>query len=505
MRQLFYKRENPALFRQHLYGVALKNFRPVAFASNLHNEKIAVENRVMKLTPQTNAAYMRRFTSFVKNNVRKIFPKTCKLPYIDELPFDLYIQKSNATPLVKKQLILTHTKLSLDNITSSTPLREDQIKDWVTRKSFVKVENLCYRSPYGCFNKPPRLIQGACPEFISLVGPWIAALQEKLKRDWNANNFIVFTSGVSSMKAANKLMELSGSIFENDVSAWDASYGLALCKLELWLAEYFGAPVAVSQLMERNIKTSGVTAHGLKYRCGAMRKSGDPYTSLFNSIMNGLIHLFIYCDHYGLSVDESRAYLRMLVQGDDMVLSSTLPGRPDYKTCMSNLGFKSDSIFRDKFYHTEFCSMTLLSCNEGFNFVPKAGRLWDKSGYFVDPPKDVDPYVLVRGAALGLYQGCKSHPLIKPLLDMYLELTKHVEAHPMKRFEWQMILSDWTPNHSTLFQIFDRYGVTEIPKLELKLGDEFENTTVEYIVQRDIDAPWLFKPVSDYCSEYMSA
>ena len=481
---------------QEFYGIGDLGYRPVVFNNSQNNEAQAVRCRVVKQTPVPVQAVVGGFVRWVKRHYREVFPKLSKLGLVKELPFSEYIRKSNAAPGVKKQLIRTHAELDEQKITSETPLNRAQVKKWTVRKSFVKVENLCYRSPAGVLNKAPRLIQGAQPEFICLVGPWIAALQEKVKRDWNANNFICFTSSVSNLKAAQQLTSVSGTVLEDDVSAWDASYGQYLCELEVWLCEQWGVPVATQQLMRANINTRGATPHGVTYVGGAMRKSGDPYTSLFNSVMNGLLHLYIYCQHYGVSVAGARLSLRMLVQGDDNAMTfRQVVNLPPFQNMMLQLGFKAEAIFRPCLGLVQFCSMRLTRCGEGWVFVPKAGRVISKLGFFVNPP-DIDPLILVRGTALGLWEGCHQHPLMAAFLGRLLELTKGVEARPTRREEWQMLLKSWTVTEETLSDVFAQYHMTteqisyvNVAFSKAHLGEHMESISVRYMMDIDCDGP----------------
>lgn len=440
---------------QYFYGFAHHSYRPVAYANNMHNGRVAIMNRVLKATPPPNAGFLINFTRWVKRNFENIFPKMCKTVCPFTMDFETYLRKSNAKPGVKRTLRRVYYEMSERE---TTPLTFEQCKAWTLRKSFVKVENLTYRSPIDELSKASRLIQGAQPEFICLVGPWIAKLQERIKRDWNKNNFIVFTSSVSNLDAAKKLMEVIGTLLEDDVSAWDASVCDILLRLELWICKRMQAPIAVQQLIEANIPTRGVTEHYF-YKCAGMRKSGDPYTSLFNSVLNGLLHLYIYCQHYNLTVSQARLSMRMLVQGDDNVMSFLQKTNlPNFQAAMLLAGFSAQALYRSHTSQCEFCSMRLLRCKEGYVFVPKPGRLFSKLSYFIQPPA-IDPRVLVRGTALGLYEGCSGHPVIKGYLDKLLELTRAVEAKPARRFEWQMTLKPFICTVESMHDIYLTYGV----------------------------------------------
>jgi len=425
-------------YQNLFYGTDM-SYKPVMYASTQHNEKVSLLYRTLKITPTPNDAYVDEFSKFFKRNIRKLLPKTFKYG-VREVSFDQYILKSNAKPGVKKKLKLTYKQLSDDAITSDSKLSGKLVKKWVSRKAFVKVENTNHVSDDHLTIKSPRMIQGAQPEFICLVGPWIMALQDMVKRDLNSKNNICFTSGVSNFNAATKLMEIPGNLVEDDVSSWDVSMCAKILKLEVWLVRRLKAPKATVKLMQNNVNTSGNTTHGIKFKTLGTRKSGDPYTSLFNSIMNIMFHMFIMCNTLNKTFQQVFVVIRMLVQGDDNVLKiPSLIQKIDFKANMLKLGFSAKASYK-KPTEVQFCSMRLYPVKGGWTFLPKIGKVLCKFGNFVDPPVNAKPEVLVRGSALGLYAGVACLPAFKAYMDKVLDATRGFENHPVKREDWQMSL-----------------------------------------------------------------
>lgn len=441
-------------------GIASPYYKPLSFTSNRFNEIVAVTNRVIKATPVPDPIFVQQFTQFFNNNIKSFLPKTFKTG-VQEYSFEKYLKLSNATPSVKAGLVRKHAEFVNIGLDSSTTLTGRQCAKWTVRKSFIKTENLNYRSPCGEAKKAPRLIQGACPEFICLTGPWFACLQERIKRDLNSNNFVVFTSSVRSAKAANKLMEINGITVEDDVSAWDASYATYLCQLELQLCRMLRAPKAVQQLVRANINTNGVTTHGVQYKTGGMRKSGDPYTSLFNSLFNAMLHLFIISQHTGHDLSQLRGNVRMLVQGDDNIMRLNYDNVPNFRAEMLRAGFNSVALNRPDPYRAEFCSMRLVPVHGGHDFTPMAGKVLSKVFVPLDLPKYINKVVVARGIALGLYACTSINQPLKIVLDHILHLTKHVEAKPLKREEWQMNISDSKPTAATKAVLQKIYGYND--------------------------------------------
>jgi hypothetical protein len=264
------------------------------------------------------------------------------------------------------------------------------------------------------------------------------ALQDMMKRRWSTKNFMCFTSGVTAKKAAEFINAASGQWLEDDLAKFDATIRRSWCEYEVWLCRRFGAPRAVVDLMEANIKTHGVTSHGWRYKCDGTRKSGDPYTSVMNSIINGISHLYLYCSWTGKTVDylKRSKEFRMLVQGDDNLMRHPESRRFDWGKGMASLGFESEAIYRARREDAEFCSSRLYETTGGVTFGPKPGRVLAKIGYIINPPQGVSRNSMMRGVAIGLKKNSYFLPPIKSVIDRILQLTEgHKAWFERKQFE----------------------------------------------------------------------
>lgn len=407
-------------------------YRPTCFASNKHNEFEAIQARV--LAPNLELKGWDDCLAWLRENHRLLFREMHK---INSVPFEEYLSRSNASPGVKANLSKTKKLLLESGIDENSHLTRSQLYQWTKRKSFIKVENDCYNSPLGRKNKAPRLIQGAPPEFICLVGPWIMAVQDLMKRRWSTKNYVCFTSGVTADKAAEFIDGGKGEWLEDDLARFDSTIDEKWCNYEVELCRRFGAPSAVLNLMLANIKTHGTSHHGWHYKCQGTRKSGDPYTSLMNSIINGVAHLYLYCRGTGKTLEECRNTVRMLVQGDDNLLRHpVLAERIEWQSGMASLGFESEAIYRARRQDVEFCSSRLYETSGGITFGPKPGRVLAKMGYIVNPPQGVSRESLMRGVALGLKQTSDFLPPVRAVIDRILQLTEgHMAWFERKQFE----------------------------------------------------------------------
>lgn len=425
-------------------------FTPFTYASNFQNEAAALALRALKVTPLVDKPEMQRFCKWVKTvgltalmpTFRKHWPAS----------FASYIKNSNASPAVKAAVQRARSKLDMEGITENSVLCRTQLYKWTQRKAFIKMENNMYSTPLGTTWKPPRLIQGAQPEFVALVGPTFMTIQAEIKRCMSIKDSICFTSGVSSIDAANHVNIPGWNIFENDVSSWDASMDEELGNLECWIAGELGAGRAVTDLMKANVRTHGFTSHGCKYSIPGTRKSGDPFTSCFNSLLNALLHLYCFvrgqAERKDIFWDNRRALkrltleilrlIRMLVQGDDDLAAYHPSLRPRFDLLLK-LGFKADNIHRNNIMEAEFCSCHMFRLKDGrLSFGPKMGRLLMKFLSFIEPPLHENPLSMARGVAIGHYPAASYIPGLKQVLDRVLFLTAGVKAVKPKNDDYKM-------------------------------------------------------------------
>lgn len=496
-RNLHFKDPKQLKGRQCVYGFDTGHYAPTAFASNQHNEEQALYARVLADTIQPNKDELAMCIDWCKTNHNGLFTDMNK---VQSVSFDDYLIRSNASPSVKRILRRTHTQMKPLGIDEDSTLSRSQRAMYTMRSSFVKVENNLYETPAGMKDKAPRLIQGATPEFIVLVGPWIMALQDLMKKRWSINNNLCFTSGVKSEDAAAFIVEGQGAILEDDLGKFDCSIRKPWCDYEVYLCKRFGAPRAVSQLMVANIKTHGRTHHGWVYKCEGTRKSGDPYTSVMNSVINGLSHLYLYCKWTEKTVSEASKTIRMLLQGDDNALRHKEPQKFDWREGMASLGFDSTAIYRSSFDELEFCSNRLYNTSGGYVFGPKPGKVLAKFGYIINPPGGVSRESMMRGVALGLESSCNHIPVLSKVINRVKVLTEgHRAFYQPKFMEHVMKMKrKYHPIIETKLAISEQYYWTEMmqsifdQKVEgLKLGDKFQTPLANLLFDRDTSGPQL--------------
>jgi hypothetical protein len=386
--------------------------------------------------------------------------------------------------------------LNEQGVFEDTACGEEEVRHFCRRKAFVKVENLCYRTAHGVADKAPRLIQGADPRFIVLCGPWFMAFQSFLKRRWCCAWFITFTSGVDTVELLSHMQKFA-YYFEDDFSSFDSSIRPFWLEFEMWVFWFFGCPPLVLLLVRINITTFGVTAHGVKYNRLGMRKSGDPYTSLGNSIINACSHVFVVHEQKAVSIGQLKNNVKVCVMGDDNLGNANY--EVDFKQPMSRLGLMAKLIYRDELTDCEYCSNLIVKAvyksEEVFTFTPKPGRVLSKLGYFIRPPQVPG---LIRGTALGLYAASSANPILLVLLDRLLQLDDSV---PVKFFdeEWKMKYTNVQMTSDTWIVFMKRYHWSlELQALlvetlaRARLGEELEDLVLEMLCDRDSNGPTSF-------------
>ncbi len=407
-------------------------FSPMHFSKCSFNEYSSIRNRVTCELPPHDSAFVDKFVRWVKKHVKKFF-KGCRVEKNEIMSFEEYLERSNATPSAKRAYVEARDQLEGLGLDEHTRLSSKQVSDFTIRKTFMKCENLLYLTPYGMKDKSPRNISGAQPEFIALTGPFFKTLQDKVKAKWNSSFCLTMSSGMTGVEMGMWVKKLRELLFgEDDVGKYDVSIHRALLELEYWIYCYLGAPVAVRQLVEANIETRAKTSGGIYYETPDGRKSGDPYTSLGNTILNGLMHLFIYCHYHRLTVKQGMSELSQLLQGDDNVLA--YKRWTPFDKLMNRLGFDSEFIQRKSPFEISFCSSYLLPFEGCWSFVPHPYRVALKFGVFVNQSPML--YADLRAtSAKGLYNLLSWHPSIREMLDEAILGGKQLKQN---RFEWEL-------------------------------------------------------------------
>jgi hypothetical protein len=445
-------------------GISDRQLVPIVLATNSFNEELALRARVTAPTPTPDPDTISDFTRFFKANIDQVIGRSGRPFRILARDFTSWLDNCHCNAATKTIYADTREQLTQMGIGPDTALSKTQLSSWTIRKAFVKKETTLHREA----QKAPRLIQGAQPQMTVLCGPWVAAFQGYVKEMLHpSRSNLVFGAGLDQRAAAEFIgqFENRGTIIEDDVSAYDASIGRYLCELEVWLCTHYGAPRQVTDLLTANIATRGYTRGGFKYSVDGTRKSGDVTTSVMNTLLNIMMHLYIYCSQHGRSVDQARTELFVLANGDDDVMIDLAKRDTDWRLGMLHLGFSSKPIVREHMDQVEFCSHALMPTTypegDGWAFVYKLGRLISKSSVSKDSLDKQRALRVLRGVANSMRFSTSCSPPHHAFVQRLLVLTSGETQIELPKEPWRLgQTSSGTCNDRTRIALERRYGWT---------------------------------------------
>ncbi len=511
--QLPIARKAPRPQRQCQYAVAYRVglYDPTTFDNSIENQREALKTRVLKATPVPNADKIKKFDSWLKDNHDIIFPQ---MRGIKPTPWDQYIKEAGSSPEVKKRLQVVKERLDSEGISAGKALPNNLVSLWTRVKSFVKVENNLYNSRLGRKHKGPRCVMNPREEANVLCAPWSHAVSKRLRYCWSPSKFpLVYSSGQKSTDIADILFHNPDSdISEDDVSAFDASTQIGLLNAVHGVFCRMGMPIAARQISKAFFKTRGRTNNFKFYRDG-MVKSGVPWTSLGNTIITVTTHLYDFCMLNGIVTKDA---LRKLLaekgficvgQGDDMLATSAKGyAVPKWKETMQEFGYKADGLARKHPTQAEFCSCSVVPFKEGYNLVPKLGRVMNKFGFLCNPPLSESPQALLRGVCLGGLATSGGSPFLELFYGRMCpekgELSeRYVRSQRVE--DWKLRFTKRTPCGSTYAFYHSKYYATidilnrVIDSLQLcEVGSSVQNDLVQLFLDRDTAAPqWIYRSV----------
>jgi len=411
----------------HLVGVATNSHIPTAFANTIGNEQEAIEKRIyVEDIPVVNSVAS-EFVAFVGNNMEELAAPQVA---IQEMNPAAWIEGCGARPEAKARYRLALMRLRLQGINSRSHLPKGLRKLYSRRKLFIKEELLNGQGNLGDAGKAPRHIQGPSDEMMVLVGPWIAALQGYLKKFWSPEHDknVLWTAGLDSCVSAAFITPGPDQIcYDKDFGKFDARQKKAMHEAEKLLLEFFRAPLAVRQLHASSAHCWGVSANGWKYIIEYQRKSGDTWTSLFNTFLNKSMSAFAWTKASRLPYERVKTQYKELVNGDDG--AGCMPAEWDveyYKYIHRSLGMDLEMNVSRHPGDIEFCSMRMVPSAQGPTFSPLAGKLLTKIPWTLKEPDNAFSHF--KGVLLSVQAMCQVAPPLRAYVEILLERLGHVQA-----------------------------------------------------------------------------
>lgn len=438
-------------------GIAVAGHAPTVFAKNQDNTVAALRKRSAVLPAPFHSADREEFVSWFLKHWPHMVAQWMRL----DVPSDpdewlehvlLWIRGSNASPSAKETYEKTARALRELGITSHSALTPRQVYDWTKREASVKNETVLKSD-----DKSPRQILAATPEFVVLTAPFIKDLTGLVRRKWKPSNKYVYAPGVSSKKLAEAVSEFEWDNIANlDFDGYDSSQGIHIGEMERRICELHSAPMAMLQLMRGNFETHGVSREGVKFETPYVRNSGDPWTTLFNSVLNVALLTYVMCRVR--ECDPRDLDAKIFAGGDDGVQMYNGP-RIDLTGELKRLGFPATVKHVSALHEVEFLSCRLTHTTTGWNFVPMVGKTIGKLGYSVRAETPHRAKQIARGAAMSLYAASSGCPPLRAYLDAVLRVTEGVKALHPRDEPWKMS-SQHTgePTSETWAHLGDIYG-----------------------------------------------
>jgi hypothetical protein len=322
------------------------------------------------------------------------------------IPFNEWIETRHHFSEAKKNAY----RLAFETA-SLNPVATLKNKSLLTKKTFTKAELM-----FKPVSAPARTICARREEVQCLLAPIIDAMTKAIKHAW-LNKFnphyvgrcptqdtIIYTSGLDRSQVgqivSNIVAEGDYHFIASDFSKYDSSQVPEIIRMEMCYYRHLleGHPLETN-LMDIHVKygagrwktiaRSWKDGGLVKSSVVGTRSSGDPQTTLCNTILTANLLLYAYVSTYGPEVIEKG--LKILVCGDDSF--AFLPKCYKYNQSvfdpLKRLGFKltvedSEYISELEYCSSFFCRMSDLNLSKTtYYMLPKLGNLLSKSALSV--------------------------------------------------------------------------------------------------------------------------
>jgi len=281
--------------------------------------------------------------------------------------------------------------------------------EWV--RSFVKWEILSSLS----WPTKARLIQGYSNLVSQLLsGPLVSSLQAVLShhvRHLRLNEYVdlTFACGLDAAGMVSWAERVQGAVgyYERDGKTWDALVQHKHFLYRDMIYRFFDPELA--DIMAKSVDVAGIVrgrSGFLSYRVAGTVKSGHNDTTLWNSILNGIIAAHAFT--------ELRVRASVIVTGDDMLAAVYDIVHPESVAQLErDCGVNPEFRMFKAVYSASFVSAVWVNDGVKIGFIPKPGRLFARLWWSVKPPPRSRMAQHLNSIALGLYPACQDVPIVK--------------------------------------------------------------------------------------------
>lgn len=353
------------------------DFEPFVAAITPRNELVALHNRQCKPKLSFVEGSWKAAYSKVKGH---LFPKDFFYP--GPYSFEEYLKLPQITGAKLKEAIRAIEKFRQVGLT---------VVDYLY-SGFVKLE-VTILNPYlkrpNSFDVRQILFRKGVAKLI--VALWVGRVSKMATKTYKyPYSKFVYSGGMTPIELG-RYFKWAISKFkyctETDFTRWDASLGTEALDIEYeylvsvihtnYSSKFDETYQSFKDLLRSQQQTKGYTKW-YSFKVNGTRKSGDPNTSVGNSVLNFIAN--------GSYLETLNCDYSVLVMGDDVLLFSEKPVEPQaYEEHCLSLGLEPKPIYHTDILKASFCSghfwPAYVDGEETFVFGVKPHRLFGKFGY----------------------------------------------------------------------------------------------------------------------------
>lgn len=371
---------------QYLYGVGVVE-RPFSISQTSAGEIITYHERVLY------PSVLSRLTSHMNPpSIVEVLRETVTSHDFEELSLDEWL---NRFPLVKRRRILKA-------LGHHTPT--NWIKSMFTKRELISKDLI----------KAPRAIMMSSDTCNAQLGPFIVGVGNWLKEQWNIYSQITYASGMTAADAGAWLEVCIDQgydyFYEDDFWNYDGTITTEWLLREQEVYSLFPHDDVVDTALAHQLSGVAYTKSGYRFRWEGGRKSGDPNTSLGNTLINAAVH------YRAVPGDK-----RMLVMGDDIVIATRKPLSTGEVAAanayMADCGLVSQ-LFSSDLYRLSFCSRWFWTTGQKWYLGPKLGRFLSRCGWTIKYQYQPDHWF---GNNLHGFYGVLDLPILRQYRDWFAQ------------------------------------------------------------------------------------
>lgn len=340
------------------------------------------------------------------------------------------------------------------------------LKNYIPVDIFVKMETYLGKVP-SCFK--PRIIQGRRLGYQNVVGPFFYSVSKWLATVFNhETSNLIYDNGLDALelgRIAQNMFTNYRYVYEIDVSNWDGSLCPELIRFEVWFIENVlpFRPERWEELKKDWCRMSGVGKKGVRFETVHSRRSGDMWTSSFNSLINLMILNWLY-----------KGDIQAVAKGDDNFYGTNTQIDMDaLVAAYASIGMKAKIKLVDRLSELGYCSGGFWPVEGGYKWGLKPFRIISKLGLNLNRNSSKIHSRLLLGTAISMLPIGGHVPFLGTLLRAIVEAGNEVGAIPIIVDEpWKTSSVQVDPIHPTSYGLVEeRYqiDVDDIDDMELAL------------------------------------